>query len=113
MFLFGYNIGVLNAPEKVIFPGHTTAQWSTTVSSFCIGGILGAYFAGGLADRFGRRKCILAAGCIHLISGLLMLIAPNINMLIVGRTITGIAGGASTVLTPMYLSEISPVFEGQ
>lgn len=37
-FLVGYNTGVMNAPESVVFPGHTTTEWSIAVSAFAIGG---------------------------------------------------------------------------
>ena len=37
-FLVGYNLGVMNAPSKVVFPTHTTIEWSLAVSAFAIGG---------------------------------------------------------------------------
>ena len=37
-FLVGYNTGVINAPSKVVFPSHTTIEWSLAVSAFAIGG---------------------------------------------------------------------------
>jgi SP family facilitated glucose transporter-like MFS transporter 3 len=37
-FLVGYNTGVMNAPESVVFPSHTTTEWSIAVSAFAIGG---------------------------------------------------------------------------
>ena len=37
-FLVGYNLGVMNAPSKVVFPSHTTVEWSIAVSAFAIGG---------------------------------------------------------------------------
>ena len=37
-FLVGYNTGVINAPGKVVFPSHTTVEWSIAVSAFAIGG---------------------------------------------------------------------------
>jgi hypothetical protein len=48
-FLVGYNTGVMNAPASVVFPGHTTLEWSFDVSAFAVGGpfgaILGEYHA--------------------------------------------------------------------
>ena len=55
LFLLGYNTSVMNSPETVVFPGHSTFQWSLAVSSFAIGGPLGAVFGGGLADSRGRK----------------------------------------------------------
>ena len=37
-FLAGYNSGVMNPPEAVIFPGHTISSWALAVSAFAAGG---------------------------------------------------------------------------
>jgi SP family facilitated glucose transporter-like MFS transporter 3 len=58
-FLVGYNIGVMNAPESVVFPGHSIAEWAVAVAAFCFGGPFGANFAGQLAETRGRRGAIL------------------------------------------------------
>jgi len=55
LFLLGYNTSVMNSPEAVVFPGHSTAQWSLAVSSFAIGGPLGSVYGGDLADSRGRK----------------------------------------------------------
>lgn len=60
-FLVGYNTGVMNAPESVVFPGHTTTEWSLSVSSFAIGGPFGAMLAGVLANQWGRRATMLVS----------------------------------------------------
>jgi MFS transporter, SP family, solute carrier family 2 (facilitated glucose transporter), member 3 len=46
MFLVGYNTGVMNAVEAVVFPGHSVTQWSLVVAVFAIGGPFGAVLAG-------------------------------------------------------------------
>ena len=58
-FLVGYNTGVMNAPEKVVFPGHSTTEWSVAVSAFAIGGPAGAIAGGMLANRRGRKGAML------------------------------------------------------
>jgi SP family facilitated glucose transporter-like MFS transporter 3 len=108
MFLFGFNTGVLNAPESVIFPSHSVLEWSIAVSAFCVGGFVGAYGSGSASDRYGRRSCLIVIMTVNLVSGILHCIAPNMTLLIMARLGVGLAGGASTVLTPMMLSEISP-----
>jgi hypothetical protein len=40
-FLVGYNTSVMNAPQNVVFPQHTTIEWSLAVSAFAIGGPFG------------------------------------------------------------------------
>lgn len=108
MLLFGYHTGVMNAPEAVIFPGHSTASWSAAVSAFSLGGMLGAPPAGQVADTVGRRVCIIGILGMNVVAGLLHVMTPNMIGLIFARLLVGMAGGAATVLTPLYLSEISP-----
>jgi MFS transporter, SP family, solute carrier family 2 (facilitated glucose transporter), member 3 len=54
-FMLGYNTAVMNAPADVVFPGHSTLQWSVAVSAFAIGGPAGALLGGFLANKKGRR----------------------------------------------------------
>ena len=108
MFLFGFNTGVMNAPESVIFPSHSVLEWSIAVSAFCVGGFFGANVSGRLADVWGRRPCLAMILVANVIFGVLHVLSPNMIVLIAARAGVGVAGGASTVLTPMYLSEISP-----
>uniref|UniRef100_A0A6U6GVL9 Hexose transporter 1 n=1 Tax=Odontella aurita TaxID=265563 RepID=A0A6U6GVL9_9STRA len=107
-FLFGYNTGCLNAVESVVFPEHTTAQWATAVSSFCLGGIVGAHTAGKIADKCGRRMALLMNGLEYVVVGLMHVFVVDMAMLTGARFLIGVAGGKSTVLTPMYLGEVSP-----
>jgi hypothetical protein len=55
-FLVGYNTAVMNAPAAVVFPGHSTTEWSLAVSAFAIGGPFGAMIGGLLANKRGRRS---------------------------------------------------------
>jgi len=108
MFLFGFNTGVLNAPEAVIFPSHSVSEWSIAVSAFCAGGFFGANRSGSFSDKFGRRATLILILILNLFFGSLHSIAPNMKVLILSRFGVGLAGGVSTVVTPMTLSEISP-----
>ena len=108
MFLFGFNTGVLNAPESVIFPSHSVLEWSIAVSAFCVGGFFGANVSGRLADAWGRRPCLALILVANMVFGVVHVVSPNMIVLIAARGGVGLAGGAATVLTPLYLSEISP-----
>mmetsp|Transcript_20891 Transcript_20891/g.30069 ORF Transcript_20891/g.30069 Transcript_20891/m.30069 type:complete len:596 (+) Transcript_20891:72-1859(+) len=107
-FLVGYNTAVMNSPEGVVFPGHSTAEWSFAVSAFAIGGPLGAIAGGLLANKRGRRGAMLVNSWIFLFGGLILTLAPSILWIIPARLIIGFASGLSSVVVPVYLGEIAP-----
>ncbi|CAN0512460.1 unnamed protein product, partial [Ectocarpus sp. 12 AP-2014] len=99
-----------NAPEKVVFPLHTTAEWSLAVSVFAIGGPFGAILAGTVSNRNGRRGAIIVNTWIYLIGGLLFALAPTVLWLVPARFMIGFACGCvfSSVVVPIYLGELAP-----
>lgn len=107
-FLVGYNTGVMNAPESVVFIGHSTAQWSLAVAAFAVGGPFGANIAAVLADTRGRRGAILINTWLFLLGGLVQSFAFNMCFIIGARFIIGFASGISSVLVPIYLGELAP-----
>ncbi|GKY96641.1 hypothetical protein MPSEU_000623700 [Mayamaea pseudoterrestris] len=107
-FIGGYNLGVMNAPAAVVFPSHTTLEWSLAVSAFCLGGPFGAVAGGILADSRGRRGALLLCTWTFLIGGLLQTLALNMVMMTISRFIIGFASGFSSVLVPIYLGELAP-----
>lgn len=82
-----------NAPEKVVFPGHTTAQWATAVSVFAIGGPFGAILAGTVSNKRGRRGAIIVNTWIYLVGGIVFALAPNVVWLVPARFLIGFACG--------------------
>ncbi|XP_032080352.1 solute carrier family 2, facilitated glucose transporter member 3-like isoform X2 [Thamnophis elegans] len=124
---FGYNTGVINAPEQIIKgffndtslerTGHyiseklLTALWSLSVSIFSVGGMIGSFSVGFFVNRFGRRNSMLLANVLAIVAGILMgcsKLAWAMEMLIIGRFIVGVFCGLCTGLVPMYISEVSP-----
>nr|XP_054768427.1 solute carrier family 2, facilitated glucose transporter member 1-like [Lytechinus pictus] len=124
---FGYNTGVINAPQKVIesFINETnykrsgeamsqdrvTFIWSTAVAIFAVGGMVGSLSAGFFANYLGRKKSMLANNLIAFVGAALMgfsQMAASYEMLIIGRLIIGINCGLNTGFVPLYLSEIAP-----
>ena len=108
MLLFGFNTGVLNAPESVIFPTHSVWEWSVCVSAFCVGGLVGALSIGGLVHVYGRKPSLLLILVVNAFFGVFHVFTPNIYGLMVARLFVGVAGGAATVVTPLYLAELAP-----
>jgi SP family facilitated glucose transporter-like MFS transporter 3 len=107
-FLVGYNTGVMNAPAKIVFPDHTTLEWSLAVAAFAVGGPFGAVVGGRLADQRGRRGALLIDTWTFLIGGMLQTLAPDMWTIILSRFVIGFASGYSSVLVPIYLGEMAP-----
>ncbi|XP_070266828.1 solute carrier family 2, facilitated glucose transporter member 3 isoform X1 [Myotis yumanensis] len=126
-FQFGYNTGVINAPEVIIkdFINYTleehlenvpsdvllTSLWSLSVAIFSVGGMIGSFSVGLFVNRFGRRNSMLIVNLLAITGGCLMgfcKIAESVAMLILGRLIIGLFCGLCTGFVPMYIGEISP-----
>ena len=109
-FLFGFETAVISGAEKTI-----QSLWSLTpfwqgftVASSLIGTVLGSLIAGIPAQRFGRKKVLIAIAILYLLSAVGCALAQSWFLFVTFRFIGGIAVGASSVVGPMYISEISP-----
>ncbi len=108
--LFGYDTGVISGAILFITKDFALATRleAFTISVVLIGCMAGAVISGGVADRIGRRSTLLAAGLVFLVGSLLSAITPNETVLLVGRFIVGIGIGFSSVVAPLYISEVAP-----
>jgi sugar porter (SP) family MFS transporter len=70
--------------------------------------MLGALFAGTIADKIGRRRTLLTAGAVFFIGAILSALAPNESVLLAARFIVGLGIGFSSVVAPLYISEVAP-----
>jgi sugar porter (SP) family MFS transporter len=71
------------------------------------GTVVGALLGGIPADKFGRRKTLFWIGVLFLVSALGSSFAPDEYTFSFFRFIGGLGVGASSVVAPMYISEIS------
>lgn len=108
--LFGYDTGVISGAILFISKDFalSTHMQEFTISIVLIGAMAGAAGAGALADRVGRRIALLCAGTIFGVGALASAFAPNIDVLLAGRLVVGIAIGISSVVSPLYISEVAP-----
>lgn len=108
--LFGLDTAVMSGAEQPIQALYKlTNFWhGFTVAIAIIGAVVGAFSAGFPAERFGRKKVIIAIAFIFTITSILCAVAPNWELLVIGRFLGGLAIGASSVVGPMYIAEISP-----
>ncbi|KAJ9606203.1 Bifunctional purine biosynthesis protein PurH [Cladophialophora chaetospira] len=123
--LFGYHLGELNAPQKVItcqldkIPGFValglpqcipmnTFQWGTVQAMFTVGGFFGAIFTGAVATNYGRLFAIKWAAFFLAGGPIAEALAGKMWVLALGRALSGIGAGAATVVCPLYIAEVSP-----
>ena len=70
--------------------------WSFVVSIFLIGAGIGAFLAGSLANRIGRRNAIFVNGILNVIGAIIFgfcILASSVELLLFGRLVVGLAGG--------------------
>lgn len=86
----------------------TKIELGWAVSSLTLTATLAMLAAGPLSNKFGRRKMLSISALLYAISALLSAIAPDFITLVIARMIGGFGVGASLILAPMYIAEISP-----
>ncbi len=109
-FLFGFDSGVINGTVdglKTAFQSDA-AVTGFNVASMLLGCAIGAWFAGTLADRYGRRTMLLWAAVFFIVSAWGSGISTSSAEFVVYRVIGGLAVGAASVMSPAYISEVSP-----
>lgn len=109
-FLFGFDSGVINGTVKGIEKAFNASDIGSgfNVASMLLGCAVGAYFAGTLADKFGRKTMLLISAVLFLVSAWGSGISVASTEFIVYRVIGGLAVGAASVMAPAYIAEIAP-----
>ena len=109
-FLFGYDSAVINGAAEAIRTtfGLSNLELGFVVSIALIGSAIGAWFAGPLAQRFGRRRVMLIAAALFLVSAIGQAFPIGAADLAVWRFIGGAGIGVASVMAPMYIAEIAP-----
>jgi SP family sugar:H+ symporter-like MFS transporter len=109
-FLFGFDSGVINGTVDGLRTAFESDSVLTgfAVASMLLGCAAGAFAAGRLADRFGRRNILLVSAVLFSISAWGSGIAGDPSEFMLYRILGGLAVGAASVLAPAYISEIAP-----
>jgi sugar porter (SP) family MFS transporter len=108
--LFGFDTVVVSGTTSALTElYHLTSGWlGFTVASALIGTVIGALFAGIPGQRLGRRDSLRVMAVLYLLSAIGCALAWSWPSLIVFRILSGLAIGGSSVLGPMYISELAP-----
>ncbi len=109
-FLFGLDVAVISGAEQTIQQlWHLSdAMHGLAVSIALYGTVVGAGFGGYFADALGRKKSLFWVGVIFLISSLGSAVSQDVYIFMLFRLAGGFSIGASSVISPLYISEIAP-----
>lgn len=109
-FLMGFDASVISGVVKFIEPEFqlTKLQLGWAVSSLTLTATLAMMLAGPLSSAYGRKVILKYAAVLYAISALASALAPNFTLLVIARMIGGFGVGASLIIAPMYIAEISP-----
>ncbi len=108
-FLFGYDAAVISGTVSQV-----TARFSLDeiqvgwfVGCALIGSIIGVLMAGKLSDRWGRKVTMLVAAVFFSVSGIACAFVGSFEQLVVARILGGIGIGVVSIVSPLYISEVS------
>jgi MFS transporter, SP family, arabinose:H+ symporter len=108
--LFGFDIAIITGAGPFILRAFHLDDlglgWA--FSSLLFGCVVGSFIAGKLTDRFGRRRLLILVGLLFAATSIATAVAGNFATFILARSLGGVAVGAVSLLSPMYVSEVSP-----
>lgn len=108
--MFGFDIAIISGAVPFIQPyfGWNELQLGWGVSSLLVGAIVGAFGSGILSDMFGRKKVLIVVALFFAFSCTFTALASSSFVFISARVFGGLAVGAASVLSPMYVAEVAP-----
>jgi len=109
-FLFGFDTVVISGAEQKIQAlwGLNGSMHGWAMSAALWGTVLGSLIGGWPTDRFGRKKTLISVGILYFVSAVWSALAHDVHSFIIARFIGGLGVGISTVVAPLYISEIAP-----
>ncbi len=108
--LFGYDTAVINGAIGFL-EAHfqlTPALKGWASSSALLGCVLGVAFAGAFSDWLGRKKTLVLAGLLFLLSSIGTAVPQTLTQLVVFRILAGVGVGVASLASPMYIAEVAP-----
>lgn len=109
-YLFGFDFAVISGALPFLQKqfGLDSYWEGFATGSLAIGAIIGCVIAGKVSDGYGRKKGLLIAAAVFAISSLAMAFAGSRDLFIAARCMAGIGVGMASMLSPMYIAEVSP-----
>ena len=109
--LFGYDTAVISGAIGFLQKHYNLdPQWLTgwAAASALVGCVLGVSMAGILSDRLGRKNVLIVSAILFFVSAIGTALPRDLNMFVIFRIIGGVGVGAASIVSPMYIAEISP-----
>lgn len=108
--LFGMDVAVISGAENAIQQLWQLSDWThgTAIAMALYGTAFGAAFGNIPANKIGRKKSLIWIGIIFLVSSIGAALAPDVYSFMFFRFLSGLSIGASSVVAPVYISEIAP-----
>ncbi len=108
--MFGFDVGIISGAIPFIQPyfGWSELQLGWGVSSILVGAIIGAFGTGSLTEKYGRKRLLISVALFFAVSCAGMALAKSQTFFISFRVLGGLAVGAVSVLSPMYVAEVAP-----
>ena len=108
-FAFGYDLGVFGGASIGIKEALNLSDVDIeVVIAICkVGAMFGVFIGGVIMDTYGRKMAIANIGIFFLVGPFLQVVFPSFVLLILGRFITGLGIGASSIVVTAYLGEIA------
>ena len=109
-YLFGFDFAVISGALPFLKDQFGLNEYweGFTTGCLALGAIIGCLIAGGVAEKYGRRYGLLTAASIFAISSLGMATANNLTIFIFARFVAGIGVGMASMLSPLYIAEVTP-----
>ena len=108
--MFGFDVAIISGAVPFIQPyfGWNELELGWGVSSLLVGAIIGAFTSGILSDMYGRKKVLIIVALFFALSCTFTALATSSVIFISARVFGGLAVGAASVLSPMYVAEVAP-----
>lgn len=108
--LFGFDIAIITGAGPYLAKefGLSDLGLGWAFSSLLFGCALGCVIAGRLTDRLGRKKLLILIALLFAATSIETALAPNFTALVVARFLAGLAVGGVSLVSPMYVAEVSP-----
>jgi sugar porter (SP) family MFS transporter len=108
--MFGFDVAIISGAVPFIQPyfGWNELQLGWGVSSLLLGAMAGAFGSGILSDMYGRKSVLIVVALFFAVSCAFTALATSSIIFVTARVFGGLAVGAASVLSPMYVAEVAP-----